>query len=64
MRHKNFISAASLIFSLIALLHLLRISYGWEATIGGWAVPRLLSWIALVAAGYLAYSGFRLLRRM
>ena len=43
------------IFSLIAVLHLFRLLYGWEAVIGGWMVPMWLSWVAVLVPGYLGY---------
>lgn len=62
MSQKTFSRVSGTIFALIALLHLLRIVYAWEAVIGGWMVPMWLSWVALVIAGYLGYSAFRLAR--
>lgn len=58
MDKETFVSSASAIFLAIAVLHGLRIFYGWPAVIGGWVVPMWLSWVALVIAGYLAYQGF------
>jgi hypothetical protein len=40
-------------------VHLLRIVFGWPAQFAGWSVPLWLSWLALVAAGALAWLGFR-----
>ena len=60
MSQKTFSLAAAPIFAVIALLHLLRLVLGWDAMIGGWAVPTWLSWVALVIAASLAYQGFRL----
>ena len=63
MSQKSFSLTAGVIFSLIALLHVLRLVFGWEAIIGGWAVPTWLSWVAMLIAGYLSYQGFRLSRK-
>ena len=60
MSQRSFPLITGAIFALIALLHLLRIVFGWEAIIGGWVLPAGVSWVALLAAGYLAYEGFRL----
>jgi hypothetical protein len=46
------------VFSLVAVLHALRLLLGWEAVIGGWIVPFWLSGLALAAAGYLAFTAF------
>jgi hypothetical protein len=51
-----------MIFLVIAILHLLRIIFGWSPVVEGWAVPMWLSWVALVVAGWLGYEGLRLVR--
>jgi len=45
---------AILVFAIVAILHLLRIIFGWEATLNGLAVPMWPSIVALVVAGGLA----------
>jgi uncharacterized membrane protein len=60
MNQRSFSLVAGIIFTLIAILHLLRIIYSWEAVIAGWAVPQWVSWVALVISGYLGYEGLRL----
>jgi hypothetical protein len=59
MNQRSFSLVAGIIFIIIALLHLLRIIYGWEAVIGGWVVPKWISWVALAVAGYLGFEGLR-----
>ena len=63
MSQKTFTIIASAIFGVVALVHVLRIFFGWPAVIGGWAVPMWLSWIGFVVAGGLSYSGINLTRR-
>ena len=60
MNQKTFVATAGVVFSLVAVLHALRLLLGWEAMIGGWHVPMWLSWLALALAGYLAYTAFRM----
>ncbi len=60
MNQKTFSTVTLVIFSLIALLHVLRLVYGWNAVIAGWEVPMWLSGLSVVLAGYLAYSVFKL----
>ncbi|MBI2611001.1 hypothetical protein HYW60_03660 [Candidatus Kaiserbacteria bacterium] len=57
---KMYFKVSSGVFALVALLHLARVLFGWDAVIGGWMVPMWLSWVALIVAGYLAYSGYTL----
>jgi len=59
MNQRSFSLVAGIIFIIIALLHLLRIIYGWEAVIGGWVVPKWISWVALAVAGLLGFEGLR-----
>jgi hypothetical protein len=54
---------AGIIFSLVALLHALRLR-GWHVVIGDLSVPVWVSWLGLVIAGYLTYQGFQLSRRI
>jgi hypothetical protein len=42
----------------MAIMHLLRIIFGWDVQIGGVAIPFWVSWLALPIAGALAYFGF------
>jgi hypothetical protein len=51
---KPFSTIAAIIFALVALLHLLRLVYGWEVTFAGWVVPLWISVIGLIVAGGLA----------
>ena len=60
MNQKTFTLTTGVIFTLIAVLHILRLLFGWQAVIGGWNVPTWVSGLALVLSGYLAYSAFRL----
>jgi hypothetical protein len=60
MDQKTFVLIAGVIFAIVALAHLLRILMGWPIEIDNWTVPMWLSWIALVIAGGLSYSGLSL----
>ena len=62
MTQRVFSLITATLFSLIALLHALRLLRGWQVTIGDIVVPLWISWIGLAIAGYLAYQGFRLAR--
>ena len=62
MKQKTFTLTAGVVFSIIAVLHLLRLLFGWEATIGGWNVPLWISCVAIAVSGYLAYTAFKLRR--
>lgn len=63
MSQKNFALIAGVLFSLIAVLHLMRIVYGWEARINGGNLPMWVSWIALAVAACLGYQGITLSKK-
>jgi len=63
MKHGAFLLVTSAIFALIALLHALRLVYGWNVTIGEWTVPVLVSAVGFLIAGYLAFQGLLLRRK-
>jgi Mn2+/Fe2+ NRAMP family transporter len=50
---------AGIIFTLVALFHLVRIYMDWPVMIADWSVPKWLSWVGLIVAGGLALFGFR-----
>ena len=55
MSYRSYALATAVIFLVIAVLHLLRVIFGWDATIARAAVPKWVSCIALLMAGYLAF---------
>ena len=63
MDQKTFSVVAGVIFTLVALFHLVRIYMSWPVMIGDWSVPMWVSWIGLVIAGGLAFFGLRLAER-
>ena len=64
MTPRTYSLIAGIIFSLVALLHALRLLRGWHVVIGDLSLPVWVSWLGIVIAGYLAYQGFRLGRRI
>jgi hypothetical protein len=60
VKQGTFLLVTSSIFALIALLHAVRLIYGWNVTIGEWPVPVWVSAVGFLIAGYLAVQGFLL----
>ena len=60
MNTKTFFKLSTAIFSLIALLHIARLIYSWEAVIGGLEIPLWISLVAVIAAGFMAYNSWKL----
>ena len=59
MAQPTYSLVAGIIFSLVSILHALRLLRGWHVVIGDLSVPVWISWIGLAIAGYLAYEGLR-----
>jgi hypothetical protein len=52
---KPFTTVAVILFALIAVLHVLRVVYSWEVTIGNINIPMWASVLAAVVAALLAF---------
>lgn len=59
MKEKTFLQTIGIIFSIVAVLHALRLVLGWEVNLGDVAIPTWASVIGVVPAGYLAYHAFK-----
>ena len=53
---KPFTFLAVLVFALIAIVHVLRLVFGWEVTLNAAVVPMWVSVIGLLIAGALAVA--------
>lgn len=60
MNKALYIKISGYIFTVVALVHLLTLVYGWQAQIGGWVAPMWLSLVAVVAAGWMAYTAMKM----
>jgi hypothetical protein len=59
MDRKTYLWVAGVIFTLVVLLHLVRIFEDWPVIIGDWSVPTWVSWAGVIVAGRLAIVGFK-----
>ncbi|MCP5090220.1 MAG: hypothetical protein GY949_04780 [Gammaproteobacteria bacterium] len=60
MNHKSYCVISGVLFSLVALAHLLRIVYGVSLQVDDYVVPMFVSWIAFIVPGALAVWAFQL----
>jgi hypothetical protein len=60
MGHKKYCAVSGVLFTLVAIAHLLRIIYGLSIQVGDYAVPMLVSWVGLVVPAGLAFWAFRI----
>ena len=51
MTQRTFSLVTAVLFSLIALLHAVRLLRGWQVILGGAVMPLWISWIGLAIAG-------------
>lgn len=56
---KPFTKIAIVVFSLVAILHLLRLIFGWEVIVSNMIVPVWLSGIGFIIAAGLAFLLWR-----
>jgi hypothetical protein len=56
---KPFTRVAVVVFSLVALLQLIRVALGWDVTVGGILIPSWASVVACVVAATLALMVWR-----
>ena len=59
MGHKKYCIVSGVVFSLVALAHLLRLVYGMSVQIDEYAVPMSVSWVAFIVTAALAVWAFR-----
>lgn len=60
MKHRIYYTTAAIIFGVITIVHLARITGEWEAIVAGQPIPMWVSWVAAIIAGYLAVRGFQM----
>lgn len=56
---KPFTTIAVAIFTIVAVVHVLRILLGWEVVVGGTVMPMWASYLGLIIAGGLAFFLWR-----
>lgn len=55
---RGLLKIVGLAFLIVALLHLVRIAFGWNLILGETTIPLWLSWLGVIIPGYLSYSSF------
>jgi len=62
MSSHSYFLISGLLFTLVAIAHLLRLVLGMPVQVEGVAVPMAVSWVGFVVPAVLAYWAFRLNR--
>jgi hypothetical protein len=63
MSTRTYCAVSALVFTLVAVAHLLRAWNGWPLLVGSWQVPASISWVAALVAAGIAVWGLRLAAR-
>jgi hypothetical protein len=58
VRERTYLFIAGAAFSIVGIMHAIRLFDGTTITAAGWSVPLWLSWIGVAVAAYLAYTSF------
>lgn len=61
---RKLLLAAGVVFLLVALIHFLRVLFGWTLIVGDMDVPEWFSWFGVLLALYLSYASFHFALRM
>ena len=62
MKSKQVAKISATVFTVIAILHLIRVVLRWPAIIADFQLPIFVSVIAVIVAGYLAYENWKAAR--
>ena len=62
MSQTTFNKTAGIIFSVVFIVHGLRILNNWGLVIGGWAAPMWLSVFGVILTGLMAHAAWKLPR--
>ncbi|MBT8092610.1 MAG: hypothetical protein KJN77_06200 [Gammaproteobacteria bacterium] len=62
MQYRNYCVISGVLFSLVALAHLLRLLYGMSVRVDEFVVPMSVSWVGFVVPAALAVWALRLCR--
>ncbi len=62
-QEQKFHLLAGIVFTLVALLHLSRILFGWSFVLGSWAMPYWLNGLGAIVTAFLAYASFSLAKK-
>lgn len=63
MNKKVFILIASTIFLIIGIVQSFRVIFEWEIKVGNFITPMWMTYVVVVLAYYLSFTGFRLAKK-
>lgn len=60
---RGLLKAVGTVFLIVALLHLLRVAFGWNLIVDEAVIPTWVSWFGVLIPGYLSYASFHFASR-
>jgi hypothetical protein len=63
MSTKSYLIVSTIIFTIVAVMHLLRLTLGWSVVLGMTSIPLWVSVLALLISASVAIWGMSLVRR-
>jgi len=64
MKTRDFVIVSTVIFALVAVMHLIRLALGWPVVLGMTSVPLWASLLVVLISASLAIWGLTLVRRI
>lgn len=64
MTTKAYLIVSTLIFALVAVVHVIRLTLGWPVVLGTLSIPLWVSLLAILVSASVALWGFSLMRRV
>ena len=61
---RTYLLILGVLFTVVAIVHLLRVFSGANLVLLGWSAPLWLSWLGTIITSYLAYASFHFFRRL
>ena len=63
-KERTYLFVVGVLFTAVAIVHLLRVFSGANLVLLGWSAPLWLSWLGTIITSYLAYASFHFFRRL
>ena len=57
---RSYAFLSGILFAMIALVHAVRLYYGWEAIINGWVIPMWVCWTVVIIGVLIAWEAVKL----
>lgn len=57
MTSQNYFRLTGIIFGLVAAMHLFRVLFNWDVSLGPYVIPMWVSYFGFVFAGVISYLG-------